>query len=93
MTKKEFDLIQQEKFRQEEVLCKRCGACCGAFDGDSCSHLVSVGENKYICDIYEKRFGLRRTKKGKFFLCVPIRNILHRSWTGSWNCTYKQLLK
>lgn len=93
MTKREFDLIQEEKYKEEEALCKRCGACCGVLDGNPCSHLISTGDGKYACSIYEKRFGLRRTKKGTFFLCVPIRNVLHNSWTGSWNCAYKKLLK
>lgn len=93
MTEKEFDLYQEEKLRQYEALCKRCGACCGAWDDNSCSHLVLSEDNKYFCDIYEDRFGLRRTAKGGFFLCLPVRKILFKSWTGAWQCSYKQNIK
>jgi len=86
---KDYQVYQEEKLRQYEALCKRCGACCGAFEDDPCEHLFLSEENKFACDIYENRFGLRKTKSGREFICVPIRQILFKSWLGSWRCSYK----
>jgi len=79
--------------RQEyESLCLRCGACCGAFEVDSCSHLEQDESRKYLCDIYENRLGIQKTKGGRDFMCVPIRSILFKHWLGSWRCAYKKVL-
>lgn len=79
--------LQEEKW---EALCGRCGACCGTFDGDPCEHLDKDQKGLYFCRIYENRFGLRKTRGGREFMCVPIRNILHQSWPGDECCGYKR---
>lgn len=83
----------EEKRRHWESLCGHCGACCGASDGDPCENLATKDDGRYYCRIYEQRFGLRRTKSGRVFRCVPIRNILHQSWPGDECCGYKKHLK
>jgi len=79
------------KEKEFEDLCSRCGACCGAYDGDPCAHLRNDGKSKYYCDIYSHRLGKRKTVSGEEFECVPIREILNRSWPGSSRCVYKRL--
>jgi hypothetical protein len=88
------DLLEQylrKKDQEYERLCLRCGACCGALEPDPCAHLKKDEKGKYFCEIYPERLGLRKTVRGKFFLCVPIKKILDRSWSGSYNCIYKKL--
>jgi len=80
---------QQDKKQQEyENACKRCGACCGILEGDPCEHLKLAPDNRYFCDIYEHRFGLRKTVNGHEMMCVPIRNMLHKTWWGRTKCAY-----
>ncbi|MDP2939338.1 MAG: hypothetical protein Q8O13_04560 [Candidatus Omnitrophota bacterium] len=86
----EYEAYQDRKSQDYEALCKRCGACCGALDKDPCEHLKLAGDETYICDIYEYRFGLRTTVGGKKFLCMPIRRILFKTWSGSEFCAYKK---
>jgi hypothetical protein len=88
----EYISYQDKKLEEFEALCRRCGACCGALDNDSCQHLLLGKDGKYSCNIYENRFGLHKTKSGREFICVPIRQILFKSWSGSWNCAYKKTL-
>ena len=83
-----YNEIQLRKYQEHEALCKRCGACCGVLDGDPCEHLRKTPENIYECDLYENRFGLRKTIKGEPVLCVPICNILDKSWWGRTRCSY-----
>ena len=91
--KEGYDLILK-KFRDDyEARCLRCGSCCGAYDSDPCVHLLTGSDGKYCCDIYEHRFGLRRTRSGKSFKCVPIRDIIFESWSRSWKCPYVKLKK
>ena len=95
MRDKDFNIYQatqEAKERKYESLCLRCGACCGAFEDDPCSHLKKDDEIKYFCDIYEKRFGLQKTVGGRDFVCMPIRDILFKSWSGSWRCVYKKTI-
>ncbi len=75
-----------------EGLCKRCGACCGAYD-DPCEYLRKGKEGKYYCDIYPRRFGRRRSVKGEEFRCVSIKEILNTYWKNDRFCVYKQVLK
>jgi uncharacterized cysteine cluster protein YcgN (CxxCxxCC family) len=82
---------QNKKWIEHESLCKKCGSCCGIKDGDPCEHLKKSDKNTYYCDIYEDRFGLRKTISGKEIVCVPIRNILHKTWTGKSECGYIEL--
>lgn len=87
----QFYLTQQE--RLWESLCGRCGACCGVVEGDPCEHLIEESNGHYQCSIYDNRFGIHKTKSGKAFECVPIRDILHKSWPGDNCCGYKKNLK
>lgn len=84
-----YKILQEEQERQWEAKCTRCGACCGIIEGDPCEHLVELKCGKYACAIYERRFGLHKTRSGKPFRCVPIRDILHLSWPGDRCCGYK----
>lgn len=65
---------QKEQFTQYESLCKRCGACCGAFDGDPCVNLIKDKEGRCFCKEYDSRLGPQRTASGKVFNCVMIRD-------------------
>jgi uncharacterized cysteine cluster protein YcgN (CxxCxxCC family) len=82
----------KRKKEEWESLCKRCGACCGAFD-DPCQHLKKGNFGKYYCTIYSSRFGIRQTITGTKFKCVPIEEILDRNWFGDRQCAYKINLK
>ncbi len=66
---------QNDDLLRYEGLCKRCGACCGAFD-DPCINLKKDTNGKYYCSVYENRHGLQKTVSGKSFNCVSIRDIL-----------------
>ncbi|MCK4462697.1 MAG: hypothetical protein KAU58_00105 [Candidatus Omnitrophica bacterium] len=79
---------QHKKWLEYENTCNRCGACCGIKDNDPCEHLKRAQDNRYFCDIYENRFGLRKTVSGKEIMCVPIRNMLHKTWWGRTECAY-----
>lgn len=92
------EISEQERYAQLqkcqqaewEAKCTRCGACCGAAEGDPCEHLAASSTGGYLCNIYEHRFGLRKSVSGREFRCVPIRNILHTSWPGDQCCGYKK---
>jgi len=73
-----------------EAVCLRCGACCGAFDGDPCSHLKKDTEGLHFCDDYEHRLGPQKTVSGKRFNCVYIADILRYRWQGDHLCAYKK---
>ena len=88
-----YDQWHQMQEARWESLCGRCGACCGTVDGDPCEHLRGNERGKYHCTIYTNRFGLHKTVSGKPFLCVPIRDVLHKSWPGDECCGYKKELK
>ncbi len=79
----------QDKEKEWEDICIRCGACCGAYE-DPCKHLKKDKEGRYYCEIYPYRFGLRETVSGEKFYCVPIKEILHKWWPGSHLCAYKK---
>ena len=83
-----YDQIQDKKLQEHEALCMRCGACCGVLEGDPCAHLKKEKDGKYFCDVYDNRFGLQKTVKGEPVLCVPIRNMLHKTWWGRTQCAY-----
>ena len=90
MNENQYQKWQDGQIAQWEALCGRCGACCGAFDGDPCEHLCRDDAKKYHCSIYEHRFGTHKTISGKEIKCVPIRNILHASWPGDSCWGYKK---
>ncbi|MFC1514592.1 hypothetical protein ACFL5X_01655 [Candidatus Omnitrophota bacterium] len=79
--------------KQLERLCIRCGACCGAYDGDPCLYLKKHKKGYYHCEIYATRLGTRITVSGEDFDCVPIARILKSSWIGDWRCSYKRRLQ
>ncbi|MFA5311666.1 MAG: hypothetical protein WC355_05125 [Candidatus Omnitrophota bacterium] len=64
---------QEEEEARYEALCRRCGACCGALDGDPCEELRKNELGEYFCPVYDHRIGMHRTVSGKQFACVPIR--------------------
>lgn len=81
---------QELNYKSWESKCGRCGACCGSIEGDPCEHLRKDTDSRYSCQIYENRFGLHKTVSGKMIKCVPIRDILHKSWPGDRCCGYKK---
>lgn len=85
-----YERLQVAQQTQWEAKCRRCGACCGAAEGDPCEHLTALPQGGYACAIYANRFGERRTVKGRVFQCVPIRDILFESWAGDSCCGYKK---
>lgn len=87
---KKYQEYQCDKLQEWELLCVRCGSCCGAFDGDPCENLRQSEEKTYYCAIYSSRFGEYVTKSGRKFKCVPIKNILNQSWPGDHKCSYKK---
>jgi len=93
MDNQHYDQWQKMQESRWESLCGRCGACCGAAEGDPCEHLRGSKRGEYYCAVYENRFGLHKTVSGKPFECVPIRQILHKSWPGDECCGYKKEMK
>jgi len=81
---------QDQQLAEWEARCGCCGACCGLVDEDPCEHLVELQGHRYTCQIYENRFGLHKTRNGRPFKCVPLRDILHTSWPGDRACAYKK---
>jgi hypothetical protein len=92
MSEDRYIRYQKEKLIEYENLCKRCGACCGVFDNDPCINLKEEVKGKYFCAIYENKLGVQNSISGKEFICVPIWDILHKSWSGSFNCAYKKTI-
>lgn len=86
-----YHQFQEQELARWEAKCGRCGACCGAYDGDPCEHLRKDNQQKYFCSVYEHRFGQHKTISGKQINCVPIRQILHASWPGDSCCGYKNI--
>ncbi len=93
MDKGAYYKVLCDKFMTSEALCKRCGACCGAREGDPCEHLSQDNEDRYFCDVYDERFGLRKTVSGEPILCVPIRNMSYKSWWGRSQCAYVKAMR
>ncbi len=85
-----YEALQIQEEAVWESKCTRCGACCGALEGDPCENLLFLPNGKYACKIYENRYGLRKTISGKEFHCVPIRAILSIHWPGDSCCGYKK---
>jgi len=85
----ESQYLQKQKEEQEkyEALCSRCGACCGALDGDPCINLAKDSSDKYYCKVYDNRIGVQSTVSGKTFACMPIREIF-RFKSPYPNCAY-----
>ncbi len=87
---REYQKFLEQCQREWEARCSRCGACCGVVEGDPCEHLRRFKKGGYYCSIYTERFGLHKTVGGRPFRCVPIRDILHKSWPGDQDCAYKK---
>ncbi len=87
---KNIKLLSEEEF---ESICCRCGACCGAFDGDPCEELRQDDDGLYYCRVYKNRLGPHHTVLGVEMDCVPIEHKLKYSWIGDEKCTYKKLMK
>jgi hypothetical protein len=85
-------LAEHLKSREDahEAVCVRCGACCGAYDGDPCAHLHKDKDGLFYCDSYEDRLGAQKTVSGERFNCVRIVDILRYSWKGDHLCAYKK---
>ncbi|MDD5255670.1 MAG: hypothetical protein PHR11_06435 [Candidatus Omnitrophica bacterium] len=77
----------REQEERHEAACRKCGACCGAFDGDPCVNLAEQANGTFECKVYEKRLGPQVTVSGKRFNCVPIRDLLKRDYAYS-QCPY-----
>ena len=78
---------QKKQSEQFECKCLRCGACCGAFEGDPCANLAKDEQGKYFCRNYDSRIGLQKTVSGKAFHCVSIRDVLNFSYVYP-GCAY-----
>lgn len=87
-----YQRYHQEAERAWEDLCRRCGACCGAFE-DPCLLLRRNSDGTCACADYQHRFGPQRTAGGKEFICVPIRQILQQHWHSDHLCAYKKELR
>lgn len=87
MDEPEFQLHQKEQFEEYEAICKHCGACCGAYDGDPCANLIRHVDGKYLCSDYENRFRQQITVSGKKFHCIPIREVIAHAGARP-NCAY-----
>jgi hypothetical protein len=79
----------EKKQQQWDMLCRHCGACCGAFE-DPCAHLMMTPEGKSSCKVYMTRLGLQKTVSGVVFDCVSIRQKMGDSWPGDEQCPYKK---
>jgi len=79
----------ENKEKEWENLCIRCGACCGAYD-DPCQHLKKDSKGKYYCEIYSQRLGVRKTVSGELFQCVMINEIIDTYWKNDYLCVYKK---
>jgi hypothetical protein len=51
---------------------------------------LTMADGKYGCRIYKDRLGLHKTRGGRLFRCVPIRDVLHQRWAGDECCGYKK---
>jgi hypothetical protein len=87
-----YQAYLEKKDASWEGLCRRCGACCGAFE-DPCRNLACDEHRNFYCTDYANRFGPQRSCAGREFTCVPIRQVLHNHWNHDHLCAYKALLR
>ena len=80
-----YHALALERF---ESACRRCGECCGSLDGDPCVNLGKNSDGTCYCKDYENRLGPQRTRSGKIFECVPIRQIMKEGHLRP-NCSYR----
>jgi len=86
MDYREYQIQKEQEF---EGRCLRCGNCCGLQD-DPCVNLDKQADGRYSCNIYESRAGIQKTRSGREFKCVLIREVLHQDWPKAWNCVYRK---
>ncbi len=80
------------KEEEYELLCKRCGECCGSCD-DPCENLKAEDTSgKFVCKDYNNRLGPKKTVSGASFNCVPISEHV-RNMTLRPGCSYRVLLR
>lgn len=91
MEDEEYIFCQEKQFDRYESICARCGACCGAEDGDQCVNLEKAADGKYFCKVYENRLGPQRTISGKSFHCIPIGDVIMNLGARP-NCAYRRVL-
>ncbi|MBU0504235.1 MAG: hypothetical protein ABH882_04260 [Candidatus Omnitrophota bacterium] len=75
MDEEAYSRKQEEGRARYEALCRRCGACCGALDGDACVNLKINESGECFCSVYDHRIGMQKTVSGIRFACVPIRDL------------------
>ncbi|HOD12798.1 MAG TPA: hypothetical protein PLO93_03220 [Candidatus Omnitrophota bacterium] len=92
----EQDRLRYQDFQEAQAeawegRCRSCGMCCGIKDGDPCEELMRQEDGAFLCRVYASRLGLHKTKSGREFLCVPIRDILYKDWPGKETCAYQRI--
>ena len=80
---------QDERLKEFESLCLRCGECCGA-STDPCENLVRADSGKFYCKVYYNRLGSQRTISGGIFTCVPIQEVMRKGSPNS-ECGYARI--
>jgi len=83
-----YEASQETAAHRFEEACRRCGECCGAADGDPCANLAADAVGAWYCRDYENRLGPQKTVSGKFFTCVPIRELMKQD-ALRLNCNYR----
>ncbi len=91
MNSKTYDGYLREKDKTFEVLCRRCGDCCGAND-DPCRNLAKLDDGTFACGDYENRLGFQKTVSGKEFNCVFIREHIANGSLRA-NCAYQNSME
>jgi uncharacterized cysteine cluster protein YcgN (CxxCxxCC family) len=77
------------KEKEYESLCLRCGKCCGALD-DPCENLEKLPSGAFACKSYSNRLGIRKTIKGNYFTCVPIKDLARKD-ALPYGCAYSRI--
>jgi len=92
MDNERYQRYQQGKFEYFEHVCSHCGECCGSQDGDPCENLRRDSvTGRYFCSVYDTRLGPQKTVSGRFFNCVPIRDIIRQGLLRP-GCAYNNVL-
>ncbi len=91
MDSKRYTEYTEEKEKEFESVCKRCGSCCGAND-DPCQNLVKLGDGTFLCKAYDTRLGPQKTVSGNEFRCIPISYLIAGNALRP-NCEYRRYLK
>ena len=81
-----YERYQKTRLDEYELLCLRCGECCGV-GSDACENLESGGGGGYRCRIYNDRLGPQKTVSGNIFNCVAIKNNIRDGFSNP-GCAY-----